>query len=292
MHLFDRESGLNVLFDEVKVPSRWHTPFPRFMSMALTNACDLRCSFCYAPKFTARLDSRAAVTWAAELDKGGCLGLGFGGGEPTLHPDFVSLCQRVAEETQLAVTFTTHGHRLTDDKVSRLAGAVHFMRISMDGVGETYTRIRNRPFGALIEKLALARKISPFGVNYVVNSNTVRDLDSAAKVAFDCGAFEMLLLPERPVAGKGGIDDLTRRLMVEWISRNSHLRLAISSAGPHEGIPIADPFPDESDELIAYAHIDASRRLKVSSFSPRVVTVETTVESALAELRKQKGEAG
>ena len=262
------------------------------MSVALTNACDLRCSFCYAPKFAARLDSQVVVTWATELDKGECLGLGFGGGEPTLHPDFASLCQRVATETQMAVTFTTHGHRLTDDMVSRLAGAVHFIRVSMDGVGETYTRIRNRPFTALIEKLTLVRRVSPFGVNYVVNADTIDDLDSAAKVAFDCGAVEMLLLPERPVAGKGGVDESTKHIMVDWVSRNSDLRLAISSAGPLEGIPIADPFQDDVDELNAYAHIDASQRLRTSSYSPQGVIVGTSVASALVELRKKTGETG
>ena len=256
------------------------------MSVALTNACDLHCSFCYAPKFAARLDSQDVIKWATELDRGGCLGIGFGGGEPTLHPDFVTLCQRVAADTQLAVTFTTHGHRLTDAIVSRLTGAVHFMRISMDGVGETYTRIRNRPFSTLIEKLTLAQRISPFAINYVVNAHTIDDLDSAAKVAFDAGASEMLLLPERSVAGKGGTDEATRQTLFEWVSRRSDLRLAISTADPLEGIPLADPFPDDTDELEAYAHIDASRQLKASSFSPHGVPILTTVESALDELRK------
>ena len=112
MHLFDRASGVHVLLDEVRAPPRKWATAPRQISVALTNACDLSCSFCYAPKTPSVLDASAVVDWLSELDAGGCLGVGFGGGEPTLHPEFAALCRRVASETRLAVTFTTHGHRL------------------------------------------------------------------------------------------------------------------------------------------------------------------------------------
>ena len=53
MHLFDRISGLNILLDEVKVPAGQVSRAPRYLSVALTNACELRCVFCYAPKHAA-----------------------------------------------------------------------------------------------------------------------------------------------------------------------------------------------------------------------------------------------
>ena len=288
VHFFDRQNGLNILLDEVPVPASHWDRAPRFVSVALTNACDLRCGFCYAPKHVARLDIEAATAWALELDQGGCLGLGFGGGEPTLHPHFVSLCQRVAADTQLAISFTTHGHRLTTDLAEDLAGSVHFVRVSMDGVGETYGRIRGRSFSALIEKLQLASTIAPFGVNYVVNADTIEHLDEAAAVAFEHGATEILLLPERPVAGAGGIDGATSTALVEWIQRNTRYRLAISDAGPVEGIPVASPF-DDVDGLTGYAHIDASGWLRSSSFSLDGVPIRSTVGAALAQLRNRVG---
>ena len=168
VHLFDRRSGLNVLLDEIEVPLHERAWAPRFVSIALTNACDLQCRFCYAPKHVARLDVDAVVAWAIELDEGGCLGLGFGGGEPTLHSDFAELCRRVTNETQLAVSFTTHGHRITEELARQLKGAVHFVRVSMDGIGGTYERIRGRSFATLLDKLRLVHAIAPFGINYVV----------------------------------------------------------------------------------------------------------------------------
>ena len=112
-HLFDRSSGLNVLLDEMHPTEASWSKSPRQVSIALTNFCDLRCRYCYAPKHKASLHTDSVLRWLKELDTEGCLGIGFGGGEPTLHPDFVNICKRVAGETQLAVTFTTHGHRLT-----------------------------------------------------------------------------------------------------------------------------------------------------------------------------------
>lgn len=50
LHLFDRRTGLNMLFDEIEAPEEQWSRAPRQVSIALTNACDLACSFCYAPK--------------------------------------------------------------------------------------------------------------------------------------------------------------------------------------------------------------------------------------------------
>ena len=289
VHFFDRECGLNVLLDEVDIPLHERAWAPRFVSIALTNACDLHCRFCYAPKHVARLDVDSIVAWAIELDKGGCLGVGFGGGEPTLHPNFARLCQRVATETQLAVSFTTHGHRITEALAEQLDGAVHFVRVSMDGAGDTYERIRGRSFEALLEKLRLVRAIAPFGVNYVVNDETIGELDAAAAMSFEHGAFEMLLLPERPVAGVGGIDAVTSEALTRWIQTNTQYRLAVSDAAPIDGIPIANPYRDGGG-VSAYAHLDASGWLRRSSFSADGAYIRSSVGAALNELCEQTGE--
>lgn len=43
LHIFDRETGLNILLDEVRVPLEGWAAAPRQVSVALTNACDLSC---------------------------------------------------------------------------------------------------------------------------------------------------------------------------------------------------------------------------------------------------------
>jgi|HubBroStandDraft_2_1064218.scaffolds.fasta_scaffold135952_1 MoaA/NifB/PqqE/SkfB family radical SAM enzyme len=142
LHLFCRRTGLNVLCDEIRVPPTLWASAPQQISVALTNACDLACSYCYAPKNRAELDIATLVIWLHELDANGCLAVGFGGGEPVLHRHFVELCQHVAKETALAVTFTTHAQRVDEALADRIRGNVHFVRVSMDGVGATYEMLR------------------------------------------------------------------------------------------------------------------------------------------------------
>ena len=68
MHWFDRKTGLNILLDEVAVPSSLWAAAPRFVSIAITNACDIHCEYCYAPKSAHTLPAEAIWRWADELD--------------------------------------------------------------------------------------------------------------------------------------------------------------------------------------------------------------------------------
>ena len=198
IHLFDRISGLNLLIDEIIPPeSKWAVA-PRQISIALTNACDLHCPYCFAPKKSAVLGFDRLISWLSELDTNGACGVGFGGGEPTLYPQFAELCAYAAQNTNLAVTFTTHGHHLRRALLESLKGNVHFVRVSMDGVGDTYERLRNRSFSALQKRLDALRSVVPFGINFVVNKDTVPDLDTAATLAENAGASKLLILSEYP----------------------------------------------------------------------------------------------
>jgi hypothetical protein len=285
VHLFDRLTGRNLLLDEVRVPpSRWATA-PRQVSVALTNACDLSCAFCYAPKSAAQLGMGQVCRWLAELDARGCLGVGFGGGEPTLHPRFADICRFAATETGLAVTFTTHAHRLDDQLAAALSGNVHFVRVSMDGVGRTYEAVRGRSFNALRSRLGVVRRLARFGLNVVVNRHTFPDLDAVAGVAAESGAAELLLLPERPVRGAGGIDPATQAALAGWVNAYRGPVPVTASAAGAAGLPICDPLAGEGG-LGGFAHIDASGVLKRSSFDADGVPIGAGgVMQALTRLR-------
>ncbi|MBK5302991.1 MULTISPECIES: radical SAM protein [Gammaproteobacteria] len=285
VHLFDRLSGLNVLLDELRPKEAIWSTSPRQVSIALTNVCDLHCAYCYAPKHKASLHTDQVLGWLKELDTEGCLGIGFGGGEPTLHPDFVDICKRVAGETQLAVTFTTHGHRLTPQLVERLKGSVHFARISIDGVGRTYEQQRGKQFASLLRGMESIATLSPFGINVVVNERTVLELDAMSELAQKVGASELLLLPQQATTAVASMDGVVGRALQDWVSSyRGKVRLAVSEAGA-SGLPTCDPLPDERG-LQAYAHIDASGMLRASSYSPACVKIENAgVLSALKRLR-------
>jgi MoaA/NifB/PqqE/SkfB family radical SAM enzyme len=265
LHVFNRTTGLNVLIDEIPVPASLHSRAPRQVSIALTNRCDLACAHCYAPKSRDELQFDVVTRWLAELDSHGALGVGFGGGEPTLYPDFVRLCQHAARETKLSVSFTTHGHHIDDVLAERLRGSVHFVRVSMDGVGATYESIRRRSFRDLQARLKLVRTISRFGINIVVNERTVPELGEAAAVAADSGASELLLLPQVPARSVQAIPNATMQDLRRWVDVYSGpLKLCINEAHA-DGFPTCNPLVEERG-LRAYAHIDAAGVLKPSSY--------------------------
>lgn len=289
IHLFNRATGLNILLDEEHVPALRWAAAPRQVSVALTNACDLFCRHCYAPKYPARLDFNHLCNWLLELDANGCLGVGFGGGEPTLYPRFVDVCQFAAQKTGLAVTFTTHAHHIDEALRDALIGNVHFLRVSMDGVGETYESIRGRPFAAFCGHLKTVRALAPFGINYVVNSRTFGDLDAAVELASEVGAVEFLLLPEQPTYRTSGVDVRTIEELSVWVRQyQGPVPLVVSEAGA-EGLPTSNPLPHEVG-LRAYAHIDASGSLKRSSYESGGVGITDGVMQALELLRSSQKE--
>lgn len=286
VHLFDRDSGLNILFDEVKVPAERVSQAPRYLSVALTNACELRCAFCYAPKRSAVLDVDRVAAWAVELDRAGCLGVGFGGGEPTAYRQFARLCARVAESTSMAVTFTTHGHRLTPELADALRGSIHFARLSVDGVGATYERIRGRPFSAVASAAALLRTVAPIGINVVVNADTIGELDDLAGFAADVGASELLLLPRQPTAATPGISGGDAERLVKWVqAARTTVRLAISRSGLEASVPAAEVIPGERP-LDSHMHVDATGILRPHAYAQAGVPVGSSILDAVQSLKE------
>lgn len=272
VHFFDRSKGINILVDELRPPPNVWSAAPRQASVALTNACDLACPHCYAPKSPAVLAFQQVASWLVELDANGCLGVGFGGGEPTLYPQLAELCSFAMRETRLAVTMTTHAHRMDNQMLDELKGNLNFVRVSMDGVGRTYESIRGRPFETLIDRIKALSRMVPFGINFVVNSRTIDDLETAARLAEKLGASEFLLLPEESVSGCGGIDPKSTRMLREWVGRyQGSVPLSVSQAGS-DGLPICDPLSSETG-LAAFAHIDASGLLKRTSFDSTGIPV-------------------
>jgi MoaA/NifB/PqqE/SkfB family radical SAM enzyme len=286
VHLFDRVSGLNVLLDEVKVPAAQVSRAPRYLSVALTNACELRCAYCYAPKRAAALDIDRVVAWAVELDGAGCLGVGFGGGEPTSYRRFAELCAQITESTSMAVTFTTHGHRLTAGLADALRGSVHFARLSVDGVGATYERLRSRPFTAVTSAAALLRSVAPIGINAVVNADTIGELDDLAGFAADVGASELLLLPEQPTAATPGISDSDAERLIRWIrTARTRVPLAISRCGLEASVPTVEVIPSERP-LDAHMHVDASGVLRPHAYAPTGMVIRDSILDAVQALRE------
>ena len=290
IHLFSRDTGLNILLSEY-IPAKRNWSFsPRQVSIALTNSCNLSCPHCYAPKHRAKLEKELVKEWILELDKANCFGIGFGGGEPTLYPDLIEICEFSNSKTDLAVTMTTHGLNLTESMVDSLRGRINFIRVSMDGVGQTYEGIRKKSFDYFISKIRLLSGKIPFGINYVVNNKTVSDLNKAALMIEEWGASELLLLPEEDVGRGRKIDDQSLNDLKQWLSKYTGALKLTVSASYEEQLCTVNPLKKEPQEL-AYAHIDASGYIRKSSFDTYGVPISSKgVMAAFRKLLEGKNE--
>ena len=94
--LFDRRTGLSAICDGQET-AKLRMRAPRVVQFAITNACNLACTFC-----SRDVDARSqwtpetALGFLRELDEAGCLEVAFGGGEPLAFNVF-----RLSDITQL-----------------------------------------------------------------------------------------------------------------------------------------------------------------------------------------------
>ena len=267
---FDRRSGLNVLIDEV-VPEE-HSAAPAMVSFSLTNRCNLHCPHCFVSKGRSDLPFSLLAKWLVELDENGCLEVGFGGGEPLLHPDFSTICDFVHSRTGMACTITTNGTLLSEKMVESIRGNVDFCRISMDGWGEVHKRSRGVPFDSLVSTIANVAGRIRVGVNYLVNDETVGDLERVAPLLASLSVEELLLLPEIGARGENLLSESGISTLRGWVaSYGGPLRLRGSERTCDEILPSVLP-PGDTD-LFRYVHVDANGIMKTDSFTSAGVPI-------------------
>ena len=176
IHLYDRVSGVRVLLDQFPQTEIDSGPRP-FSSVALTNACDLGCSFLLSPKSAHALRASDVTRWAKEFSISGTFGSSFGGGELTLYPQLAQVCREIWNETDLGISITTHGQHLQEKQVRDLTGAVSILRLSIDGPEPYYSSIRRRPLQRTLENIQKIDGRIPIGINTVVNRESLQHLD-------------------------------------------------------------------------------------------------------------------
>ncbi len=106
--------------------------------LRLTDACNLRCTQCYADSggawrpSAAELSTSEVCALLAELRDAGGRAVTFSGGEPLLRPDLSELAAE-ARRLGLQVTIVTNGTRLDPTSVARLLPLVDHLQVSLDG---------------------------------------------------------------------------------------------------------------------------------------------------------------
>lgn len=195
LHIYDRNTGTHVLFDEVTIPSDGHSISPRSFSIALTNSCDLNCSYCYAPKHTASWDLDELCKFCSQIDQLGTLEITLGGGEPFLYPHLVEFCSWVWKNTSLGISITTHGN-LIDKKIAQsLYDSIQSIRFSIDNLEPHYSKMKNRSLDNLLDKIEIFRNRVHIGFNILLVAGKIQYVTDVMNLALELGVNDVLLIP-------------------------------------------------------------------------------------------------
>ena len=181
--LFDRDRGTNMLVSNDSTQAL-RRKAPRMLQVALTNACDKTCSFCYRPlEAKSRWTFDQLVELARFCDDWGVLEIAFGGGEPTLFPRFADLLREIWSRTGLCPSFTTNGLRLDAEFLRKIRGAYGQLQVSVYDEDDT---------NAIVDLLVSER--ARFGLNYLVTPARARSLEADVFAFVDRGVRDMLFL--------------------------------------------------------------------------------------------------
>lgn len=181
--LFERDTGVNIKL-EGEETTHLRRLAPRTLLIAVTNICNLTCSFCYRNlKSPSDWTYDSLVTFCQEANEWGVLEVAFGGGEPTLFPEWERFIHELYESTQLAINFTTNGMMLTDDFLQSIDGKYGNIRLSL---------YETNHYEQTIE--LLVKNEARFGVNWMITPEDLSTLESKFLKLLGMGVRDFLLL--------------------------------------------------------------------------------------------------
>ncbi len=157
---------------------------PRVVMFGITNACNLRCSFCSRGLHReSRWDLDSAALALEGLAEAGALEVAFGGGEPFAFPAFAALIARLHETTALAMHVTTNGALIHQGMWAPLRGLLGQVRISI------YPEVR---WQRAAEVLSAERQL--WGANVLVDDDALSTLPERLAELAALGCHDVSLL--------------------------------------------------------------------------------------------------
>jgi sporulation killing factor system radical SAM maturase len=248
----------------VRVTGSTTSFIPLHCSLQLTNACNLRCTFCYANSghpYANELDTRRWLEVLEKLATHGVAAVTLTGGEPTLAKGFRTILT-VASSYLPCVDVFTNGIPWNGANVE-LAATLGNVRcqISIDGMAERHDRIRGQA-GAYRRSLETIRRLDEAGVQVLVAMTATpdnwRDVPAVIDEVAEAGARSYRLGVVQPI-GRGAEGDYwlsdeqqesVKRMLLEAGKRQTRMqvidwgqcgRSAEDEASDLEGIDFCTP---------------------------------------------------
>ncbi len=208
------------------------------LTLHLTRACNLRCSYCYAPPLAGEdmttETARRALAFGARHNSASC-GIVLFGGEPLLRKPLIRQIIAEAQAMQQAgqgrfhFKMTTNGLLLDEEFLEFAVASDLLIAMSLDGVREAHDRHRRMPDGSpsfdrLLPKLRMLLAARPYAsVLMVVNPDTAALLTESVSFLLDEGCRYLIVsLNYAGPWGEAELEELARQyerlgdLYIEW----------------------------------------------------------------------------
>ncbi|QUC64786.1 radical SAM protein [Nitrosopumilus sp. K4] len=187
-----------ILFHPEKIAAykEGERPFPTTIEVDLTNRCNHRCSFCfYAEHIGVEADKPSLETELLkkrlqEAKELGTKAISFtGGGEPTIHKDYLEMIE-FANGIGLDIGTITNGSAITERNVERYVNNLQWIRISMAGGDrESYKKVQGvdqfelivKNIGILSDKKSEINSDLNIGIRTLVTPDNVSTLEGFAE---------------------------------------------------------------------------------------------------------------
>ncbi len=187
-----------------KFPKRGDTvcsPSPELIDIAITNKCDFGCSYCYqdskAKSPHGRKDLVETVLSGFDYVP---YQIAIGGGEPTMHPDFVEILYK-AKELGTIPNYTTAGHKITPEilkATDEVCGGVAMTFHAFKGLEWFKKNYKN-----LRENLKCQ-----VNVHLIADKDVATNMEHLIEAQKEIGTLSVVLLAYYPEVGRANLTNL------------------------------------------------------------------------------------
>lgn len=171
-----KENGTITYFNtrngtKIKLGNGGKPSVPELVDVKITDYCPFECTFCYqgSTKQGQHADTEFIKQLAHEFGQAGVFEVAIGGGEPTLHPNFIHILQ-VFRENDVVPNFTTRNVHFLSSKLHEISDIIGGCAYSVSCAGDVY-KIRHLD----------TRKVNIHVVLGTMDRKTFRDVCKAAK---------------------------------------------------------------------------------------------------------------
>ena len=211
---------------------------PVFLQFAITNNCNLRCSYCYAnssPQKDGKWDLNSAFNFLKQASESGVTAVAFGGGEPFVLEWFLPLLKMVRKYLPMEISVTTNATLINTEIANDLKSLNIEIRVSINTSLEFIQRKKG------LETLTNNHLIP--GINSMAVQENNDLFDSTIPYLIKNESVSDLLLLESQSVGRGGLTPLSDKEIIQRVQglnqTQGDFSIKISSSKSH--LFIGDP---------------------------------------------------